>query len=212
LNPGPRISKDPEVRKEELIDAAEALFEEKGYDDTAVSDIVRKVGVAQGTFYLYFRSKEEVLEAFADRLVNEFTVKMREIEDDPGRNAMEKFVLITRASLSLTVGREKMTDLIHEERNAILHYKLEKRMLPSLINTFTRVIEQGNREGLFDVPYPREAAIAVLGISQQFGEGTSDHTMKSIVMESLERILDIIERVLGAKKGTFLDHYKELGR
>jgi AcrR family transcriptional regulator len=42
--------KDPETRRGELIDAAEELFLASGYEDTAVSDIVRKIGVAQGTF------------------------------------------------------------------------------------------------------------------------------------------------------------------
>ena len=58
-----RISKDPEARKDELIEAAERLFLEKGYDNTAVGDIVRAVGVAQGTFYYHFKSKEDILGA-----------------------------------------------------------------------------------------------------------------------------------------------------
>ena len=44
MDPGQRISKDPEVRWGELIDAAEVLFEGMGYDYTSVSDLVRKVG------------------------------------------------------------------------------------------------------------------------------------------------------------------------
>ena len=43
--------KDPETRRSELINAAEELFLANGYEETAVSDIVRKIGVAQGTFY-----------------------------------------------------------------------------------------------------------------------------------------------------------------
>ncbi len=46
-----RISKDPEERKNEIVDAAEELFVTKGYEKTSISDIVKKVGVAQGLFY-----------------------------------------------------------------------------------------------------------------------------------------------------------------
>jgi len=49
----PRKTKPPEERKVELIDAAERLFSAKGYDETAVSDIVRDLNIAQGTFWYY---------------------------------------------------------------------------------------------------------------------------------------------------------------
>ena len=43
-----RITKDPVVRRNEIIDAAEELFYSVGYDETSVSDIVKSIGVAQG--------------------------------------------------------------------------------------------------------------------------------------------------------------------
>jgi len=211
MTPGPRISKDPEVRREEFIDAAESLFEEKGYDETSVSDIVNKVGVAQGTFYHYFISKEMVLEAFVDRLVIEILVKMNAIVNDPGKDAVEKMVLITRTSMTFTMGRERMTDLIHEDRYAPLHHKLERRILPPIIELITRIIEQGNGEGLFDIPYSREAAIAVMGISQQFGEGKFDgKTRRKVDQDELVRMVEIVERILGMRRGLFMECYKEM--
>jgi len=61
-----RVTKVPEERKQELIDTAERLFLEKGYEQTTVADIVREIEVAQGTFYYYFSSKEEILEAIIE--------------------------------------------------------------------------------------------------------------------------------------------------
>jgi len=55
-----RISKDGDIRKQELLDAALQLFYEKGYEKTSVNDIIEKVGVSKGAFYYYFKSKEEV--------------------------------------------------------------------------------------------------------------------------------------------------------
>ncbi len=49
-----------EITKSKLISSAKKIFSEKGYYDTKVSDIVKDAGVAQGTFYLYFKSKEEI--------------------------------------------------------------------------------------------------------------------------------------------------------
>lgn len=49
-----------EATRQKLLDAAEALFGRNGFHATSVTDVVRRAGVAQGTFYLYFESKEQV--------------------------------------------------------------------------------------------------------------------------------------------------------
>src|SRR5690625_2709393 len=50
------------VREKALYLAAYELFTEKGITETAISDIVKKAGVAKGTFYTYFKNKEDILE------------------------------------------------------------------------------------------------------------------------------------------------------
>jgi len=55
-----RIVKAPDVRRSELIACAQRLFYSKGYENTSVSDIVNEVGVAKGTFYYYFKSKQAI--------------------------------------------------------------------------------------------------------------------------------------------------------
>ena len=71
-----RTIKDPEVRYAELLDAAQQLFAANGYEKTMIRDIVRKAGVAKGTFYYYFPTKEAALEAImavqATKLVESF--------------------------------------------------------------------------------------------------------------------------------------------
>ncbi|WP_106766943.1 TetR family transcriptional regulator [Paenibacillus faecalis] len=52
-----------------ILKAAIELFTEKGFDNTSISDIVKKAGVAQGTFYLYFSSKKALVPAIADNLL-----------------------------------------------------------------------------------------------------------------------------------------------
>ena len=56
-----RIAQDPEVRRREILDAAEKLFEQKGFQRTTISDIAQAMNVAQGMLYYYFKSKEELL-------------------------------------------------------------------------------------------------------------------------------------------------------
>lgn len=72
-----RDSQRKERTRTALLDAARAVFVEKGYHPTLISDIVAEAGVGQGTFYRFFHSKRAVFEAlfeqFAERLLGEFS-------------------------------------------------------------------------------------------------------------------------------------------
>jgi len=50
------------IKENKLLEAAYNLFIEKGITATAIDEIVKKAGVAKGTFYLYFKDKEDILE------------------------------------------------------------------------------------------------------------------------------------------------------
>mgnify|MGYP000807864237 CR=1 FL=1 len=49
-----RVTKEPEVRKQEILDTALKLFGENGYEKTSITDIAKAIGVAQGLCYRYF--------------------------------------------------------------------------------------------------------------------------------------------------------------
>ena len=53
-----RITKKPEIRRQEILDAALVLFGKNGYEKTSMADIAKYMGVAQGLCYRYFPSKE----------------------------------------------------------------------------------------------------------------------------------------------------------
>lgn len=58
-----RIVKEASVRRNEILDAAEQLFVTKGFDETSTNDILEQVGIARGTLYYHFKSKEKILDA-----------------------------------------------------------------------------------------------------------------------------------------------------
>ena len=69
----PRTETD---RKEQILAAARAVFDEKGYESATISDVVRRAGVAQGTFYLYFASKRDAVLELARRPMEEIAARM----------------------------------------------------------------------------------------------------------------------------------------
>lgn len=69
------------VRREELMDAAQALFLDKGFDATSVDEIVAQAGVAKGTFYFHFKTKDDVLQALRERFVVKFHERLEAAVD-----------------------------------------------------------------------------------------------------------------------------------
>src|SRR5437667_9017363 len=80
-----RITKLPHERREDLINAAIAGFAQKGQKDATVADITRAAGVAKGTFYLYFTSKEHLLAALKERLVQEHLERAASLMERVGK-------------------------------------------------------------------------------------------------------------------------------
>lgn len=75
-------------KREAIIRAAIKVFAEKGYFNSKVADIAKAAGIADGTVYLYFKGKDEVLHSIFDRTMAEFISEgRREIEGLPGPEA-----------------------------------------------------------------------------------------------------------------------------
>jgi AcrR family transcriptional regulator len=70
-------TKPPQERRDELMDAAQRLFLEHGVASTTIEQITTTAGVAKGTFYLYFPSKEHVLAALGERFSQQLGVKLQ---------------------------------------------------------------------------------------------------------------------------------------
>lgn len=70
-SPGRPRTKPAEQRRDDLLNAAKRLFLERGFADTSVDQITKAAGVAKGTYYLYFTTKEDVRDALAERAASQ---------------------------------------------------------------------------------------------------------------------------------------------
>jgi len=72
-----RTVKKPEERRQDIVDVARELFETQQYEKTTMKDVMEKLGIAKGTIYHYFKSKEALLEAVVEQMVDEYVVEMQ---------------------------------------------------------------------------------------------------------------------------------------
>lgn len=80
-------NKYPEQTVEKILDAAAALFAEKGYQSTTLQDIIDATGLSKGAVYHHFRSKEEIARKVGDRMGDEMWEPLRRIREAAGRPA-----------------------------------------------------------------------------------------------------------------------------
>ncbi|WP_455541997.1 TetR/AcrR family transcriptional regulator [Intestinibacter sp.] len=104
-----RVSKDPEIRKQEIIDVAMQVFAEKGYESTTMKDIAKAADVVPGLCYHYFKNKHQLYETAVTQYAKECS---------------EPFIkLFNQTNLSLEEISIKLKKVMKEED---LNYKYKK--------------------------------------------------------------------------------------
>jgi len=202
-----RKSKDPEIRKNELVLAAEALFKEKGYEDTSVSDITGRIGVSHGTFFYYFDSKNDILKAVINYYVGLDKELLERYVEDGSMSALKKIQAILDISLCMKEepkpSDNKLVQYLHREGNEALHSEYVRRSEEEVIPLITAIIEQGNREGTFDVKYVRETVEYCLYLFNDVQHELRGASRSNDAYYRKVRALEIIiTRVLGMKDGS----------
>ena len=156
---------DRTARRAELVSAASGVFAQNGVANTAVSDIVKAAGVAQGTFYLYFESKDDVVLAVVERMVDQMIAGMGAVANATQASAVDRMLGLgdLLASFERDAGTVELVDILHHRDNRALHDRLAELLLPRLAPLVESIVEQGVSEGSFDVPDTHAAAWFVLG-------------------------------------------------
>jgi AcrR family transcriptional regulator len=158
-----RIVKDPEVRKREIIDTAERLFMAKGFEQTAISEIVHEINISQGTFYYYFDSKEDVLIAVLEKEVADMERDLIRIADQNDLDEAVKLNTMINRFISITASGKKILSYIHQGKNSTLQKKLmNARPFHKIAPIMGEVISDGAEKGRFNTARPIETSYLLI--------------------------------------------------
>ena len=198
-----RIVKEAEVRKEEILDAAEKLFAAKGFDNTSTGDILDAVGIARGTLYYHFKSKEDILDGVIERITDRLMCDAGDIVRQKELPVLER---LTKAILSLNVeskiGHEIM-EQVHRPQNALMHQKMQTALLTGINPILTELIEEGNQQGIFHTQYP-EATVEMIILYANVA--FDDLSLAGLTHEQRQRkiagFIYNVERLMGMAEGS----------
>ncbi len=211
-----RVIKPHEVRRNELIDTAQSLFSEKGYGATPVSEIIEAAGIAKGTFYHYFKSKEDLLDQLVERFTSDIDATLNRIMNNSSLNGLEKFNQYFAEVATLKMENkafvQMLIQIIYKPENTLLRQKMTRRAMEIIIPKLELVLEQGSTEGVFDIRDPHETAEQIMMLVSSVGESSaliilneksSDSVFNRLEQKytaletTVERILRAPERSIG---------------
>lgn len=196
-----RIVKEAEERRNEILDAAEELFGQKGFDGTSTNDILEKVGIARGTLYYHFKSKEAIMDALIDRYNIRLLGAAQEIAADKSIPVNERIVRVVLA-LNISGGSSReIMEHIHKPQNALMHQKIQKVITGGVTPILAGIIREGIEQGLFNTPFPYECMeMAVVYTNTVFDDDMVQMTGEERALRIRAFIFNL-ERLLGVESG-----------
>ena len=146
-------------KRSRILQAAVRVFARRGYFAARVADVARRAGVADGTIYLYFRNKEDILVSLFDEVMSEHLEgKRREVE--PGSDAPARLRAIAERHLGLLGGNRDLAVVFQVELRQSTKFmeRFTASWLQDYFALIAEVIEQGQREGSLRADLPVKVA------------------------------------------------------
>ena len=155
------------AKRERILDAAALEIARHGYYGTTVATIAGRAGVADGTIYLYFKSKEEILVSIFERAMGQFIAQARDIVDDAAAGAEDKLRRLIALHLTLLGADRDLAVIFQVEFRHTLHVLelLSRSRLQEYLALIARIVDEGKRDRVFraDVD-PLVSAKLVFGV------------------------------------------------
>lgn len=204
-----RVVKDAEERRNEILDVAERLFAVKGFDGTSTNDILAEIGIARGTLYYHFKSKEEILDAVIDRMSERL---LRDAAKVAGQTEIPVLQRITMTMMAMKVENDlgyEVMEQVHRPQNALLAQKMQERLLDGINPIVTGLIEEGIRQGVCSTEHPAEAVEMMMLYAEITFDSQVERT-KRVWEQKVKAFTYNVERLLGMESGSLREYVEPI--
>lgn len=202
-----RITKEYDDRKNEILDKAERLFIIKGYEKCTVNDILKEVNIAKGTFYHYFKSKEEVLDNIVLRYKDIVVSRSLEVINNKNLKTEEKLMYLF---LSMNINDKvdtQILDELHKTENSLLHQKTLNQIITSVAPILVTVIEKGIEEKIWSCKYPLEYMQIFLVSALTLTDDGIFELEADSKMKIMAALISLIEKMLNVEENLFMQMF-----
>lgn len=165
-----RKNMKPEERRTQLLDCAQKLFFEVGFENTTIQDIMDAAKVSKGGFYHHYKSKDELLLGVIQRLVGFSVGILSPIAENKSVPALERFnqVHMARRELikaSSLFSKPSLMGNLKRPENATLMKQLNESIFNAVVPMIALILQDGIDEGVFDIANANATAAIILNMS-----------------------------------------------
>lgn len=210
-------AKDHDTRRKEILETAERFFLTKGYENTSVQLIIDEIGIAKGTFYHYFRSKDELLQEWLLEEIKKIIEMLEDISNDDSLTIVERFTKMYSATAEWKLSKRDLVipaaAIFYDDNNIVLRQKMNNLVIRKASAIYTTLIQKGNENGEFPnpFPYPEVAAKLILSIGTAIGEELAQYVItlhdhpenKEYILRHMKGIEYAMQRIMGMEDGSF---------
>lgn len=189
-------------KKEFILDTAEKLFVEQGFDQTSIAQILDATQIARGTLYYYFTSKEEIMDAIIERWISRAFEQMHTWVERKELSILER-LMGALAALNMKEEGQEILDHLHAPQNALLHEKTNQILLSKAPEILSPLLQEAIQAGEMQTAYPYESIEMMLTYSLQIFN-TSFHTLNRKEQEQkVQAFIYLLEKIFQTKEGYF---------
>ena len=159
-------NKYPEETVRKILDTAERLFIETGYDRASLQEIIDETGLSKGAIYHHFASKEDIFYAVCDRIGRRNGEVLAQVRDNPALNGLEKLRAMFKASLQPERQAKMFCMMPYLMDNAKFLATEMRSIFTEVVPCFVEpIVRQGMADGSIRTEHPKELAEAMMMLS-----------------------------------------------
>ena len=181
-------------RKEDILDAFMKLVSRFGLDKTTMQDVAKEAGISVGVIYKDFKNKEDLIDAYIDRLEKQFITDCEGMIEDEltPEQLLHNFVIGVFRTMFSYVSQDRgfLQCLNSEEALKYMRYNFKKRhpFMEEIKHTTARIMEQGVREDVFEIDDIPKAAALFLMAFNGYGKMIFMEQEPEEIMEKVEEM------------------------
>ena len=198
------MRKEAVERKNEILDVADELFGKKGFDGTSTNDILERVGIARGTLYHHFKSKEEIMDALIERYSDRLLGAAQEVAADKTIPLVDRIIRVVMSMNFNSGSSEEIMEHIHKPQNALMHQKIQKMIINGLTPILADIICEGIDQGVFNTPYPYECMEMVVTYANTIFDDDMVEMTNEQRFTRVQAFIFNVERLLDVERGSLM--------